>query len=383
MKIKEIVKKFEEKIKDIDFKELREYKKDKGIKIFAHFPVYAPHEIFHSFDIFLLGLNGAGNEIEILNADARFGSFICSIVKSTMELGMSKRLDFLDGFFFTGICDAARNLCFVYKRNFPDKEVIFLHLPQNPETEHAINFLETEYRRLIKTLENVTGKEFSEDKLKESIRIYNENRELQRKLYEIRKNNPEKLSTHELYTLIRAGNYIPVEEHNRILKEVIEFIPQREPVKRDRIKVLIEGSFCEQPPFELLKLLDDVGCHILDDDFVIGRRLILEDVEAGDNPVRALAEAYVKKTRYLSVKHSGKKYKSRFFIENVKKLNPEAVIFMYAKFCEPGLFDYVLFKKELEKEGIPYLFLEFEEKMWNFDRIQLEIETFFESLIFV
>ncbi len=382
MKIKKLVQDFENKIKDIDFKYLKEYKQKENKKIFAHFPVYAPHEIFHSFDVLLLGLNGAGNEIEILYADARFGSFICSIVKSTMELGLSNRLDFIDGFFFTGICDAARNLCFVYKRNFPDKNVIFLHLPQNPETEHAIKFLESEFKRLIKNLEEMTGKRFSEDKLRESIKIHNENRKLQRKLYEIRRNEPDKLSTYELYTLLRIGNFIPVEEHNKILKEVIDYIPQREPVERDRIKVVIEGSFCEQPPFELLKLLDDVGCHILDDDFILGRRFILEDVNE-DNPIYSLAEAYVKKTRYASVKHSGKKYKSKYFIENVKKLKPEAVIFMYAKFCEPGLFDYVLFKKELEKEGIPYLFLEFEEKMWNFDRIQLEIETFFESLIFV
>ena len=74
--------------------------------------------------------------------------------------------------------------------------------------------------------------------------------------------------------------------------------------------------------------------------------------------------------------------KSKQFIDKIKQQAPEAVIFMYAKFCEPGLFDYVLFKRELEAAGVPYLFIEFEEKMWNFERMRLEIETFFESLIF-
>jgi len=377
-----ITEKLEETIRDIDFQKIREYKEKTGKKIFAYFPVYVPHEIFHSFDIFLLGLSGAGNEIEILHADARFGSFICSIVKSTMELALSHRLDFLDGMIFTGICDAARNLCFVFKRNFSDKEVIFLHLPQNPETYNSIEFLRGEYEKLVRRLENLTGKRYEEEDLRKSIKIYNENRKLQRELYDLREEDPDRLKTGELYSLIRIGNYIPVEEHNALLKRAIETIPSRKPVKRDRIKIVIEGSFCEQPPFELLKLLDEMGCHIVDDDFILGRRLIIEDVDEEKDPLTALAEAYISKTTYSSVKHSGKRPKSEYFIEKIKKHSPEAVIFMYAKFCEPGLFDYVLFKKELEREEIPFLFIEFEEKMWIFDRVQLEIETFFESLIF-
>jgi benzoyl-CoA reductase subunit C len=377
-----LIRECEEIIRDIDFKRVRSYKEKTGEKVVAYFPVYTPMEILHSLKILPLGLHGAGNEIEILYADARFGSFICSIVKSTMELGLSGRLDFLDGFIFTGICDAARNLSFVYRRNFKDKLIIFLHLPQNPETEAAIDFLEGEFERLVKRLEDLTGNTFSEDALRESIRLYNENRRLQRELYQIRREDPGRLKTHELYTLVRVGNFIRIEEHNRLMREAMESIKTRPPIERDRIRVLVEGSFCEQPPFELLKLLDEMGCHIVDDDFVLGRRFIVEDVREDLPPLRALAEAYVKKTTYASVKHMGKKKKSQWFMEKVKKFAPEAVIFMYAKFCEPGLFDYVLFKKALEKEGIPHLFIEFEEKMWNFDRVQLEIETFFESLIF-
>jgi len=36
----------------------------------------------------------------------------------------------------------------------------------------------------------------------------------------------------------------------------------------------------------------------------------------------------------------------------------------------------------LEHEGIPHLFLEFEEKMWMYDKIRTEVETFVESMLF-
>ena len=43
---------------------------------------------------------------------------------------------------------------------------------------------------------------------------------------------------------------------------------------------------------------------------------------------------------------------------------------------------YVLYKRELEAAGIPHLLVEFEEKMFTFERLQNEVETFVESLLF-
>jgi benzoyl-CoA reductase/2-hydroxyglutaryl-CoA dehydratase subunit BcrC/BadD/HgdB len=55
---------------------------------------------------------------------------------------------------------------------------------------------------------------------------------------------------------------------------------------------------------------------------------------------------------------------------------------MPAKFCEPALFDYPLFRLALERANIPHLVIEFEEKMWTFERARNELETFVESMLF-
>ena len=36
----------------------------------------------------------------------------------------------------------------------------------------------------------------------------------------------------------------------------------------DQARVLLTGSFCEQPPLGLIKTLERAGCYIVDDDFV-------------------------------------------------------------------------------------------------------------------
>ena len=58
------------------------------------------------------------------------------------------------------------------------------------------------------------------------------------------------------------------------------------------------------------------------------------------------------------------------------------MIVLCAKFCEPALFEYPLYRRALQAAEIPHIFLEFEEKMWMFERTKTEIETFVESLLF-
>jgi len=125
----------EDIISDLNFTTVRDWEaQHPGGKAIAYFPVYAPVEIIHACDMLSVGLNGAGDQLDIQYADARFGSFICSIVKTTLEMGLTDHLDPFDGLLFSSICDSARNLCFVFKRNFPDRYFDFLHLPHNPNS---------------------------------------------------------------------------------------------------------------------------------------------------------------------------------------------------------------------------------------------------------
>jgi benzoyl-CoA reductase subunit C len=351
-------------------------------KAIAFFPVYAPVELIHAAGILPVGLSGAGDRLDIQHADARFGSFICSIVKTTMELGLTGRLDPFDGFLFSSICDSARNLCFVMKRNFPGMYVDFLHLPHNPGSPAAAPFLADEYRRLLAELERLGGHKVSDDALRTSIALYNRSRALIRELYKLRTVRPQQVPTWELYQLVRLGNYLPVEEHTAQLEAALAEFSSRSAKQRDSIRIVVEGSFCEQPPLPVIRLIEDAGCYIVDDDFVIGQSWFDSDVPTDGEPLLALANSYLDRSVYSSVRHDFRKPRWDGLVEKVRRSRADAVLFLIAKFCEPAYFDYVPYKEELEKAGIPHLQLEFEEKSFTFDRLRMEIETFVESLIF-
>ncbi|HEU4343875.1 MAG TPA: 2-hydroxyacyl-CoA dehydratase [Candidatus Binatia bacterium] len=351
-------------------------------KLIGCYPVYSPVELIHAAGMLPVGVIGAGNRLEIAHADSRFQSFVCSIVKSTLELGLTERLKFLDGIVFHSICDPARNLGSVFKRNFPDMMVEYIHFPQNLSSPHAVDYLTAEYQRLKASYEKMAGTEITDEALRGSISLYNEQRRLLRELYALRKDTPQNLSTVECYVLTRIGTLLPPEEHISILKEAIPGLRQRNEKPKDRIRVVLEGSFCEQPPIELLEALEAAGCYILDDDFLLGWRWFLEDIPTHGDPWRNLANAYINQSVYSGVKHDTREPKSKHLIDKVKETGASAVLILAAKFCEPALFDYALYKRALEKAGIPHLCLEFEEKMWIFDKARTEVETFVESMLF-
>lgn len=369
-------------LQDLSFGSVRAWKEQHpGAKAVGFFPVYAPLELVHAAGMLPVLVSGAGDRLDIQHADSRFGSFICSIVKTTMEMAMTGHREPLDAFFFSSICDSARNLCFVVKRNFPQMYVDFIHLPHST-SETSIDFLAAEYRRVIAELERIGNTKISDDSLRHSIFLYNQQRRLVRRLYDLRAQSPHLLRAWESYILIRSGNFLPVEEHIRILSEMLEALPERPGRKRDSVRVVVEGAFCEQPPLELIRLLEAAGCDVVEDDLTLAHRWFQADVPTSGDPVCALAESYVRNSVYSSVRHDSRYPRWEGLAEKIRATRADAVIFLIAKFCEPAYFDYVLFKKKVDELGLPHLLLEFEEKLFTFERLRTEIETFVESLVF-
>jgi benzoyl-CoA reductase subunit C len=320
-----------------------------------------------------------GASVETRIADSRFGSYLCSILKTCLEQVLSGRVE-LDMFVTHPICDAARNLAPIWGRNF-DYPCQILYLPQNPNSSYSVQYLKEEYERIQGIIEKVAGQKITNDALRNSIAVFNNNRALLRKLYDIKREKPWLVTINEAYTLVAIGGMIPREEHNEILETVIPMIEKRNARKQDRIRVVFEGGFCEQPPLDMLRTVGR-SCYVVDDDLLIGLRYLLEDVDVGDDPLNAMAEAYIHKSTYSPVQHDLRKPKEKMLRDRVSNSGAEAVIITAAKMCEPGLEEQVTYTQELEKDDTPYFVSEFEENMTSFDHLEIQLETFVENLMF-
>ncbi|OGK89126.1 MAG: hypothetical protein A2X52_04120 [Candidatus Rokubacteria bacterium GWC2_70_16] len=353
-----------------------------GGKAVAVYPVWAPAEIIHAAGMLPLSLLGGGTSVELTHADARFQSFVCSVAKSSLELGFQGQVKGVDGFVYSNICDVARNLSSIYQRNFQDVFVEYLHLPQNSTSACVATYCAGELRRLAEGFQRAFGLSVTPTALGKSIDTYNALRARLRALYAFRIEEPQKLSTPDMYVVLRAASLVPPEEGIAWLDTLLAELPQRSARPRDRLRVVIEGAFCEQPPLGLLEVVEEAGCYVVEDDLMLGWRWFTSDVGGEGDPFERLGAAYVNQAVPSSTRHEGREHRSEGLIEKVRRSKAQAVIFMPAKFCEPALFDYVLMRQGLERAGIPHMLVEFEEKMWTFERTRNEIETFVESMMF-
>jgi benzoyl-CoA reductase subunit C len=352
-----------------------------GGRAVALYPVWAPAEVIHAAGMLPLSLLGGGTSVELTHADARFQSFVCSIAKSTLEMGFQGLVRGVDGFVFSNICDVARNLGSIYQRNFPDTVVEYLHLPQNSTSAAVEAYAAAELRRLGDRFADAWGLGVTSSALAKSIEVYNTLRARLRALYALRAERPQALATTELYAALRAATMGPPEQSIEWLDALLRELPRRDARPRDRLRVVVEGAFCEQPPLGLLEVLEEAGCYVVEDDLLLGWRWFTGDVASDGDPWARLGAAYVNQALPSSTRHEGREHRSAGLIDKVRRARADAVIFMPAKFCEPALFDYVLMKQGLERAGIPHLLVEFEEKMWTFERTRNEIETFVESML--
>lgn len=174
---------------------------------------------------------------------------------------------------------------------------------------------------------------------------------------------------------------IPREEHNELLETALPVLRTRTVKRKDKIRVVFEGGFCEQPPLDMLRTLSQ-STYVVDDDLLIGLRWILEDIPTAGDPLFNLAEAYLEKSSYSPVQHDLRKPKEEMLLERIRNAQASAAVVTAAKMCEPGLEEQVAYTHTLDAHGIPYFVSEFEENMTSFDHLEIQLETFVESLLF-
>jgi len=177
------------------------------------------------------------------------------------------------------------------------------------------------------------------------------------------------------------GEVVPVEqfiERARAYLAATEADPGR---MRDNSRVVIVGSFCEQPPLGLIKTVERAGCYIVDDDFLVGNRFLTRDVPLEGDPVRNLARTFVRHTVKNSVLYEEDPAGKRALVrERVEAARADGVIFAAASFCDPALLDQPMLRAGAEAAGIPCIAFRFAENTGQFQQFREQAGTFSDSI---
>lgn len=367
---------------DLNFSRAKEWKKEKEDRILVgYLPIYVPREIIHAVGGLPVGIMGTGDAKQVIKGDAYFQSYICRMPRGVIELALDDNLNDFDGFLFPSICDVIRNLSGMFKILDKGTFVKYLDFPQNFSPEVGGIFYQQEMKHIIKLIGNINGVTLTTENLNKSISLYNKNRQLLEHIYDVRQNYPWRLTMEELYLVTRAGQVIPVEEHNEILQKICNIIDKDIGEPQDRVRVVVSGSFCEQPPLGLIKSIEMSGCYVVDDDFMLGSRWIQGDVDdSSENPLEALSSSYLTQSPFSSCVYDVDNPKEERLAALVKRREADGVIFAAPSFCDPALLDNPILQTGCAERNIRYIHFQFAENTGQFKVIKEQVGTFSDSI---
>lgn len=371
---------------DLDFRAVLAWKAAvPGRKVVGHVPVFAPREIVHAAGALPVSIVGAGDWLEVIRGDAYYQSYLCHIPRSIVEMAVSGRLDFADAMLFPSTCDVIRNLSGMWQMLKPGTVVRYVDVPQNFEPGIGGRFWEHELRALAAALTPVTGVEVTDERLAESIRLYDENRAAVGEMYTLRRDDPERAPTSEVYLVLRAGNVLDVETHTRLCREYVAAAKASVRPALDSSRVVVVGAFCEQPPLGLIKTIERSGCFVVDDDFLLHSRWYTRPVADllgpdGGGAFGALAQTFVRHTIPTATMYSPRAGRGQALVDRVKEARAEGVIFAAPSFCTPALLDQPMLVAELDRAKIPYTAFKYAENTGQFQPIREQTGTFADTM---
>jgi benzoyl-CoA reductase subunit C len=347
----------------------------------GYMPIYVPRPLFEAMGCLPVGVFGGG-DLDIIRGDSYFQSYICHIPRSTLELALGGDLDVLDGMIFPSICDVIRNLGGMWRMLFPERYAAYLDLPQNFAPGLGGRFYVQELRRIARELEERGARAPEPDALILAIAEENIRRSVLADLDALRRAEPWRLRATEAYLAVRAGTLMPAREHAGLLRELLVAVRQRKARLIDNARVVLVGSFCEQPPLELILSLEKSGCDVVDDDFQLGLRMLDGPIEiaADEDPLASLCRAYLERGTATASRYIADGRKGAALVERVRAAGADGVIFAAASFCDPALLDQPMLEAALDEARVPHTSFKFSENTGQFQTIREQAGAFSDAL---
>jgi benzoyl-CoA reductase subunit C len=345
-----------------------------GGKVMGYFCTYVPEEILYAANILPVRILGS-HEPQDVTEPHIFGMY-CPFCRDCLAQGLKGRFDYLDGIMIAQSCLHVRQAYTSWEMHVPTEFSYYLPMPNHVQSKRAVPFLRGELEEFKKAVEKWTGKEITDEDLKRGIEIVNKNRRLLKQIYELRKKEKPPITGLEAMYMVVSSQMVDKEEHTRILEDTLKELEGKTPEREVGERLMIIGS--EDDDSEFISMVESLGATFVVDDHCTGTRYFWNNVEAGDDPLEAIARRYVERPA-CPTKDWPKRSRLPHILSLAKDYNVSGAILIQQKFCDPHELDIPAINKFLKENGIPSLFLEFDVTV-PIGQFKIRTEAFLEML---
>lgn len=244
----------------------------------------------------------------------------------------------------------------------------------------ALNYYLHGITRLKNRLEELTGVEITDSRLREAINLCNRERELLRDISLMRKSQPIPISSKDFVAL----NHSSLLADKKVMVEILESTAKE--VKKQAVlsfegpRVLLTGSTLALGDDKVIDITEDAGGVIVIEEFAEGIRPYWEMVKVNGDLMEALADCYFTRRVPPAWFRPGRE-RLDFLIKLAKDFNVSGVIWYQLMYRESYKTESYYFPDILKREaGLPMLTVESDYDAAEVGPLQTRIETFTETI---
>ena len=352
-------------------------KQASGKPIVGNFCSYTPEELIYAAGGIAFRLFGTKEDISM--ADAHLQAYCCSLVRGGLEDALKGNLSFLDGTVFPHTCDSIQRLSDIWRLNAGFSFHLDVVLPVKLDTQSARSYMIDVLNDCKSDLESALKTRITDEKLWQSIKLYNRLRRTLGEIYEMRSKDPDSISASDLYHVIKASMIMDRDEFWPLLTALRDELKKnvKDSTLNKNKRIILSGGICNHP--DIYTALEESGAEVIWDDLCTGTRYFEGEIEESGDPIEAIADRYM--TRMVCpAKHLTMTARGENLVRMVKDRNASGVIFMFLKFCDPHSFDYPYLKQFLDDAGVPNILLEVEEQLPSDAQLKTRFETFVDMI---
>ena len=362
----------------------RELKKE-GKKFIGYVCSFVPLEIISASGCTPFRLRGDVHE-PITKGDALLETIVCPYYRSVFDVSVKGKYDFLSGLVIPHGCDSMVRSYSSWSYSLPYSYFHFVNTP-TVCVESSFEFFNAELNTFRNSLEKFAGKEITDEDLAQAIRIYNENRDKVRALYEFRKADPPLISGTELTKLLIVGSSLPIAEANALFEQVLAEIRKRKESKMHKgPRIFIDGACLDN--IELIKLVEELGGNVVADTICNGARDYFPKTDVGKDPIDALAHRYLDK---INCPKTYRENKAGTFEGDIatrfgdigayaKEFKVDGAILYIYKYCDPFGFEVPARKAYYKSINVPLLPLEDIYSAGTIGQLRTRVQAFLEMI---
>ena len=348
--------------------------KSNGRSVVGWTCTYTPEEVIYAAQALPVMVWGSLGETNL--ADAHMPSNSCSFARSCFNAALRGEFDYLDAFVESTSCDNREKTYDMWTHYSKVPHLYLINTPHT-NTETAHRFFYREIVKFKEWLEHTFKTQITEDSLKHAVAVYNENRDLLRRIYDLKLKKPPLISGTEYLEIALSGLVMPKAEHNSLMKQLLDMVERRSDLPPEGLRLMVSGSVMDNT--ELVKLIESVGGTVVADDWCTGSRYFWNNVELGStDPLKAIAKRYLDKVPSSFMFNCEQRFNHT--AELAKRFEVDGVIMFLIKYCDTHMFDAPHLRDELKTMGLPVLYLEWEHSMSGSASLKTRIEAFVEMV---